>query len=81
MTKHEMVVADDTNELATIEANARREFDDACYAAQAAWYNQNELLHRKFQDDCEDNAANYRAALTKAQRNYRNQTADCYADA
>ncbi|HEY8097239.1 MAG TPA: hypothetical protein VIE65_14235 [Methylobacter sp.] len=81
MTKHEMVVADETNELATIEANARREFDDACHEAQARWYNQNELLHRQFQDAIEDNNSAYRLALTTAQRKYRDATCDTYVEA
>ena len=81
MTKHEMVVADDNSELATIEAQAREQFNAACYLAQAAWHNQNEKLHREFQDAVEDNAATYRAALTKAQRAYRNATSDQYENA
>lgn len=77
----ELVTTDESSELATIEAAAREQFNSACYAAQSQWHNQNELLHRQFQDSIEDNNAAYRAALTKAQRNYRNATADCYADA
>jgi hypothetical protein len=46
---------------------------------QVAWHNRNEQLHRDFQDAIEDNAAAYRQALTKAQRAYRDMTADVYA--
>jgi hypothetical protein len=74
---HELVTTED-NGLAVIEATARTVFDAACYNAQATWHNQNERLHRDFQDAIEDNAAVYRKALTQAQRDYRNATADVY---
>lgn len=77
---HELVTAEDeSREITVIEANARAAFDAACYNAQATWHNANERLHRDFQDAVEDNAAAYRAALTAAQRAYRNATADVYA--
>jgi hypothetical protein len=69
----------ENSEMAVIEANARRVFDAACYDAQVIWHNENERLHRVFQDAVEDNAAAYRVALTKAQREYRDATADVFA--
>ncbi len=81
MTKQEMVTTDDTSELALIEANARQTFNDAVYAAQVEWHNMNEKLHRQLQDGIEDNAEKYRAAMTKAQRAYRDSTADRYETA
>lgn len=77
----ELVTTDESSELAVIEATAREEFNNACYLAQSRWHNTNEELHREFQDAIEDNNAAYRTAMTMAQRNYRNQTADQYADA
>jgi uncharacterized protein (DUF2461 family) len=76
-----VTTTEDTSELAVVETAAREEFNNVCYAAQAAWHNQNEKLHREFQDAVEDNAATYRAALTKAQRAYRNATSDQYENA
>jgi hypothetical protein len=75
---HEMTTAADTNELAVIEAAARETFNDVCYAAQVAWHQQNEAAHRTFQDAVEDNAEQYRRALTQAQRAYRDATRDDY---
>lgn len=81
MTKQELAITDDTSELAIVEANARQAFNDAVYAAQVEWHNTNEKLHRQLQDGIEDNAEKYRAAMTKAQRAYRDSTADRYVEA
>ena len=75
----ELTAQHSTNgELADIEASARAAFDEACYVAQAEWYNENQRIHAAFSDNLEDNNARYRQALTRAQRAYRDATADVY---
>ena len=64
--------------MATIEAQARETFNASVYRIQSEWHNANEKLHRDFQDAIEDNNATYRAAMTKAQRAYRDATCDEY---
>jgi hypothetical protein len=74
----QVLVQDETTELAVIEAAAREAFNAATYEAQSAWHSRNEEIHRAFQDAIEDNNAIYRAAMTVAQRGYRDATADTY---
>jgi hypothetical protein len=83
MTKAQNVLieTETSTELATIEAISRETFNAAVYAAQAAWHNENERLIRAYQDGVEDNGVRYRQALVKAQRNYRDATADRYENA
>lgn len=81
MRQEIVTTVDDNNELAIVEANARQAFNDAVYQAQVAWHNENERLHRQFQDSIEDNAEKYRQAMVQAQRKYRDSTADRYVEA
>jgi hypothetical protein len=77
---NDLETIDERGELTAIEANARAQYEAAAYVAQAAWHNSNEKLNRDFQDGCEDNATRFRVAMTKAQRAYRDATADLYAE-
>jgi hypothetical protein len=45
-------------------------FNDAVYAAKAAWHNENGRIRQVFQDAVEDNAERHRQALGTAQRQY-----------
>jgi hypothetical protein len=72
---------DDNDALAIIEADARETFNASVYEAQSQWHNENEKLIRQYQDGCEDNSERYRQAMVKAQRAYRDATADRYVEA
>lgn len=74
-TEDEMSVA-----LTVQEADAREAYNAAIYTLQIAWHARREKAWRAYEDEITDNDADYRRAVTKVQRTYRNATSDLNID-
>jgi hypothetical protein len=58
------------------EIEARETYNAAVYTLQVSWHSRREKAWRRYEDELQDNDADYRRGATMAQRAYRDATSD-----